>query len=418
VSRWITALLVAALLPAACGDADDGSAGGPATGGSAGTTADASSGGSGGGAGGTGGASAGSGGMDSGTSDAPDVPLIPAESLFVLTPDERALFTPPPGWVDWGNNFEDYPLKNLWEAFDTGMPVVPLDPEAGPNGWFQPDGAGSQNHALLWLGVAALGYGLKSDLATFEVAAEKCLQLLALDTLQGHMRHEAIGGYAGFWEGGIASMALAGLYAPAGSASGAALLTAARKWWADHVSVLRRLSVPDGQVALAGARLPGEPGDEDAWSSLSPAVNLQLIDPRPHAELHAYIAALVTADGKPAAGSAGVGVRWFRPRHVAERWVVLRAIQSGAIPQVSQSHPAPSIVQQVFRWSEGNRTHTAIPLVTGFRPARWQVSWAPGSVLRVEVGDAATVPHTGKGPHSPPLPVNIPTGAEQLLGAP
>jgi hypothetical protein len=336
----------------------------------------------------------------------------------VLTPEERILFTPPPGWLEWGNNFVEYPLKNLWEAFDTGTAVVPLDPEAGPDGWLQPDGTGSQNHALLWLGVAALGYGLQGDSATFEVAADKCLQVLALDTLQGHMRHEAIGGYTGFWGGGIAIMALAGLYAPAGSSSGPALLAAARSWWADHVSVLRRLAVPDGQVALIGARLAGLPGDEDDWSSLSAAVNLQLIEPRPHAELHSYIADLVTADGKPAPGTVGVGVRWFRPRHVAERWVVLRAIQSGAIAPVSQSHPAPSIVQQVFRWSDGSRIHTAVPLVTGFRPARWQVSWAAGSVLRVEVGDDGSEPHTGKGPHPPPQPVNIPAGAQQLLGAP
>jgi hypothetical protein len=348
--------------------------------------------------------------------DPPTGPLIPVDQLFVLTAAERALFTPPPNWLNWGTNYEDYPLRNLWEAFDAGQPVVPLDPTTGPAGWYQPDGAGSQNHSLLWLGVAALGYALVGDVSMYETAAANCLIVLGLDTLQGHMRHEAVGQYAGFWEGGIATMALAGLYAPAGSISGPDLLAAARSWWDDHVAVFRRLSLPDGQVALIGARIPGDAGTEDSWASLSAAVNLQLLDPRPHGQLHPTIANLVTANGEPAQGTGGVPVVWHRPRHVSERWVVLRAIQSGALLPVPPAHPPPDMVQDVFRWIAGNVTHTATPAITGYRPARWHVSWAPGTVLRVEIGDPASTPLSGKGPHLPPQPLNIPPNATQILG--
>jgi hypothetical protein len=346
-------------------------------------------------------------------------PFIRADQLFVLSEEERSLFTPPdPGWINWGTNTEDYPLRNLWEAFDTGAPVLPLDTEELPAGWFQPDGAGSQNHALLWLGVAALGYGLAGDITRYEDAADKCLTLLELDRLQGHMRHEAIGGYTGFWEGGIATMALAGVYAPLSSTSGPELLAAARSWWGEHVAALRRLALPDGQVALIGARLAGEPGSTDAWQSLSAAVNLQLLAPRPHDHLHPNIASLVTADGRPAAGTEGVPINWFRPRHVAERWVVLRAIQAGALPSVPEDQPRPAVVQDVFRWAEGDVIHTAVPQSTGFRPARFKVRWSPGAVIEVEVGDPEGTPPTGKGPHLPPLPLDIPKDAALLLGPP
>jgi len=294
--------------------------------------------------------------------------------------------------------------------------VVPLDPTTGPAAWYEPDGAGSQNHSLLWLGVGALGYALAGDVAMYEIAANNCLAVLALDVLQGHMRHEAVGQYSGFWEGGIATMALAGLYALAGSLSGPDLLAATRSWWADRVAVLRRLAMPDGQVALVGARLPGEPGTEDSWASLSAAVNLQLLDPRPHAQLHQTIATLVTASGEPAEGMGGIPINWYRPRHVAERWVVVRAIQSGAVPPVPPGQPPPGLVQDVYRWIDGNRTHTAIPAITGHRPARWHLSWAPDTVVRVEIGDPSTTPLTGKGPHLPPVPLTIPPSATQLLG--
>lgn len=213
-------------------------------------------------------------------------------------------------------------------------------------------------------------------------------------------------------------MALAGLYAPEGSVRGPELLFAARRWWAEHVAVLRRLSLPDGQVALVGARLGGEPGTVDSWTSLSPAVNLQLLDPRAHEDLHPTIAALVTPEGEPAAGTKGVPINWFRPRHVAERWVVLRAVQSGALPPIAGDQGRPAVVQDVYRWTEGDSVLTAIPESTGFRPARFKVRWDPGTVLVVEVGDPGDTPHTGKGPHQPMDPVNIADDAELVLGPP
>jgi len=347
----------------------------------------------------------------------PEAPLIEQDQLFVLSDAERELFTPPnPDWLEWGMAYEDYPLKNLWEAFDSGTAVAPLGLDNVPNGWFEPDGSGSQNHALLWVSVAALGHGLANEPDLYEEAAGKCITLLELDILQGHMRHEALGGYAGFWEGGIATMALAGLYAPEDSENGPLLLEASRRWWNEHIAVMRHLSLPDGQVALVGARLGGETGTVDSWTSLSPAVNLQLLDPRPHSELHSTIAALVTPDGKPAAGTQGVPVVWHRPRHVAERWVFLRAIQSGALQPVPANQPRPKVVQDVYRWSEGNVVQTAIEESTGFRPARFQVRWSPGEVVTVVVGDHPDTPHTGKGPHQPMQPVNVPNDAELIVG--
>ncbi|MGB1013637.1 MAG: hypothetical protein ACPG4T_05850, partial [Nannocystaceae bacterium] len=118
----------------------------------------------------------------------PSPPLIPKDQLFVLSDAERDLFTPPnPDWIEWGMAYEDYPLKNLWEAFDSGTAVVPLGLDNVPNGWFEPDGSGSQNHALLWVSVAALGHGLAGELELYEEAAGKCITLLDLDLLQGHM---------------------------------------------------------------------------------------------------------------------------------------------------------------------------------------------------------------------------------------
>jgi hypothetical protein len=348
----------------------------------------------------------------------PREPLIPAGELFVLSDEERAIFTPPPEWLSWGTAYEDYPLRNLWEAFDEGEPVVPLDPEAGPAGWYELDGTGSQNHALLWLGVSALGYALAGNVEMFEVAADRCLALLELDAVQGHMRHESVGQYSGFWQGGIAAMALAGHYAPEGSEIGCELLHAARGWWADHVAVLRELALPDGQVTLIGARCPGESGTTDSWMSLSAAINLQLLDPRPHGDLHPTIAQFLTPENAPRAVDSGVPCRWYRPRHVAERWVVLRAVQAGTLPAVAPDHPLPALVQDIYRWSEGSVIHTATEAVTGYRPARWHVSWTPGEVILIEIGDDASVPHTGKGPHVPPEPLTIPGLADLVLGPP
>jgi len=348
--------------------------------------------------------------------EAPTGPAIARDDLFVLSPSERAVFDPPPSWpVEWGTNFEDYPLRNLYEAFDEGRAVVPLDPDAGPAGWYELDGRGSQNHSLLWIGVAALGYALADDVAQYENAATKARRLLELDAMQGHMRHEAIGQYAGFWQGGIATMALAGLYAPDGSTSGPALLADARRWWADHVAALRALRMPDGQVLLVGARLPGETGDRESWMSLSAALSLQLVDPIPHGDLHPTIAALVTAAGEPGPGTGGVPVVWHRPRHVSERWCVLRAVQSGALPRVAADHPPPATALEVFRWEAGGRTHVATPAPYGYRPARWHASWAPGEVLRIELGETSQPPMTGKGPHPAPAPLGIPTGAAPVL---
>ncbi len=344
-------------------------------------------------------------------------PYIPPDQLFVLTDYERPIFDPPdPGWVEFGMAYEDYPLQNLWNAFDAGAPVVPLDPSAGPSGWYELDGAGSQNHALLWLGVSALGYALAQDVAQFEIAAQNCVLLLELDAEQGHMRHEAVGQYVGFWQGGVAAMALAGLYAPADAPTGPALLEASRAWWADHTAVLRALATPDGQVTLVGARLPGEPGEPDSWMSLSAAINLQLVDPRPHDQLHPTIAQFLTEEGAPLPVDGGVPPRWYRGRHVAERWVVLRAVQTGALLPVPADHPAPASVNEIARWTEGDTLHTACDAVTGYRPARWHITWKPGEVIETQIGDPADHPHQGKGPHAPPLPLMIPDSAEILLG--
>lgn len=349
-----------------------------------------------------------------------DEPLLPKDSIFVLSDRERPLFTPPdPSWLEWRTRYEDFPLRALYEAFDEGRGPDPMPEDGGEAGWLEPDGGGSRNHGPLWMGESALGHAFAPDPVRFDAAAENCITILELDDLQGHMRDESVGGYAGFWEGAVAAMALAAMYAPEGSSMGPALLAKARDWWDDHIGTLRRLSTDDGQVMLIGARTPSVPGETDSWSGLSAALNLQLVDRRPHDQLHPTLAALITAEGEPAAGMGGVPIRWYRPRHVAERWVMLRAVQSGAIRKPPADEPGPELLAQtIYRWEAGGRTHVATPEVRGLGPCRWKMSWAPGQVVRVDVGNTADTAAGGRGPHAAPEPLGIPAGTPAILGGP
>ncbi|MCC6582047.1 MAG: hypothetical protein IT440_16570, partial [Phycisphaeraceae bacterium] len=275
---------------------------------------------------------------------------IAPQDLFKLTPAERALFDAPAGYSHtWGQAYEDFPLRRLWEAFNTGVPPQPLSATGASAGWLDINGGGSQNHSLRWIGESALANAILGDAAQYDIAADNCILMLGFNKQQGHMRYEAVGFYAGFWEGGVASMALAGLYAPAGSTKGPALLAAARDWWADHIAVLRELSMPDGQVHLVGARSYGDPQAVDDYENISIAVNLQLIDPRPYSSLHPRLASLLTADGQPKYGNGSVwDIQWHNYRHVAERWVLLRAVQTGAIMRVPVTQSKPKMAHDYY----------------------------------------------------------------------
>ena len=348
---------------------------------------------------------------------------IPPQNLFTMTPAEKTLFNDiPASWfpLQW-TGYEGPSLKGFWDAFDQGVPPVPLNASQDPGGWFDPNGTGSQNHSLLWMGESALGHALAGNVAQYEIAAQNCIKLLdSLDLVQGHMRHEAFGLYIGFWEGGMAGMALAGLYAPAGSTSGPALLKSARRWWADHVALLRRVRLPDGQVARLGARMNhGQPGEDD-MENLSCALNLQLIDPLPYNVLHPSLAARITVDGKPQKLQSGYNpVTWSEPRAVAERWIVLRAFQSGAILRVPADHSTPTVIQDVYKWTSGAKTYFATPSVTGYPNCRWKVSWQSGQFVQIEVSDTGNT-NGGKGPHPAPAwqpALNIPPGTPKILGS-
>jgi hypothetical protein len=354
----------------------------------------------------------------------------PAQSLFNLTTAERNVWTPP-AWTGyqastctftnypWGG-YEGPPQKYLWESFCFGQPQPgTLHPTNGtPSSWYDPNGSGSQNHAMLWLGASTLGNALTGNATTYDLAAAKALEVLALGLEpngQGHMRHEAVGGYSGFWEGGVAAMALAGKYQPQGATRGAELLAAARNWWRDHVGVTRKLRLPDGQVSLLGARIGGSQGHIDHQASMSAAVNLQLVEPMAYTSLHPWIQAMLTSSHQPSTGFTGPNGQenWRIPGDVSQRWVVLRAVQLGAIAPVPATHPVRCLSHHtssgqpahVYRWTAGGRTHTALPWVYGYgQPGvRWHVSWGPvsphpGSVLRVEAGTEGGIP-SGKGPH-------------------
>lgn len=338
---------------------------------------------------------------------------IPASQLFILSTEERALFTPPAGWDIQGgwSGWEGPSLKVLWEAFNEGRYPTPLDPNAGPSSWYNPEPHGSLNHALLWIGASALGHGLAGNVQQFDNAAQKALTLLSFDRDQGHMRQEAIGGYIGFWEGGIATMALAGFYAPQGSQYGTQLLAAARAWWNDHIATLRLMRFPDGQIALLGARISGQQGDENTWSHTH-EVNMQLLDPLPFNNLHSVVSKKLKSNGVPKAD----GYYWLRPRHVAETWIVLRALRTGAIKNAPNNHQPNAVAQNIYRWTSGSKTHIATPAVMGLGPVRWHVSWTSGQKAIVELGQIEKQPGTGRGPHLPPTPLQIPQSAVRILG--
>jgi len=374
----------------------------------------------------------------------------PAQSMFVLettNPAERDKWVPPQwtayqgpptclvnddAWFPAGAK-EVTPLKYLWTSFCHGQAQGNPPSLAGvENRWFNPTGSGSQNHGPLWLGVAALGNALNGSATTYDQAAEQALQILALDlqpTGQGHMRHEAVSKYVGFWEGGVAAMALAGMHQPQGATRGAELLAAARNWWRDHVGVLRQLRMPDGQVALVGPRLGGFPGYIDHQSTMTAAVNLQLLErrlptpPLAHSQLHPWLQTMIDGNGNPGNGFTGpnASVNWRLPREVAQRWIVLRAIQLGALEPVPTGYPVRCLShhnlqgssEPVWRWQVGSGSsqviHTALEWVYGLGESnggvRWHMSWRqvgsyPGKVLQVEVGTNGQG-YPGKGPHSP-----------------
>lgn len=350
---------------------------------------------------------------------------IAPQNLFVLTPQERTLFTPSSVYLPVSNNWTGYEgpsLEGFWDAFNGDTLPIPLGANQNPGGWFSPTGTGSQNHAMLWMGESSLAYALQGNAAQYEIAAQHCICLLdSLDFVQGHMRFESFGLYIGFWEGGAAAMALAGLYAPAGSTSGPHLLASARKWWMDHVALLRTVRTTDGQVMRIGARMNHNgPGDDDI-ENLSPAVNLQLIDPQPYNTLHPSIAARITVDGQPQNLSSGYNpVTWNEPRAVAERWMVLRAFQAGAILRAPANESTPLVAQNVYKWTQGNKTFVATPSVTGYHNCRWEVSWQAGQYVYIEVSDSVNNPHGGGDvPWTPPAPqyVNIPSTAKHILGS-
>ncbi len=349
--------------------------------------------------------------------------LIAPQNLFVLSAQERALFNPPANWfpLSW-TGYEGPPLKGLWEAFDNGLPPVPVNASQSASGWYNLNGTGSENHAMLWIGESALGNALANDVVQYEIAAKKAIFLLdSMDLVQGHMRHEAIGLYVGFWEGGAAAMALAGLYAPAGSTSGPQLLASARRWWADHIAVLRALRMPDGQVARLGARMNhGQPGGDDD-ENVKCALNLQLIDPQPYNTLHPFITSRITIDGEPKAStSPGNPIMWHEPRAAAERWTVLRAFQAGALLRVPANQPTPLVIDDIYKWSSGNTTYVATPVVTGYPNCRWKVSWTAGQLLHIIVSDTGNT-NGAKVAHPAPgwqAPLNIPTNAKHILGPP
>lgn len=346
---------------------------------------------------------------------------IAPQNLFVLSPAERAIFPPPAFYfpLQW-TGYEGPSLKGFWEAFNGDTLPVPLNPSQDPGGWYKLDGTGSQNHSILWIGESVIAHALAGNVAQYEIAAKNAIKLLdSLDFVQGHMRHEAFGLYIGFWEGGVAAMALGGFYAPAGSTSGPALLKAARRWWSDHVAMLRRVRMPDGQIIRLGARMnhggPGLPDDEN----LSCALNLQLIDPLPYNVLHPMLQARITADGQAIKGPGSKNpVQWNEPRASAERWVVLRAVQSGAILRVPADHSTPFMLEDVYKWTVGNKTYAATPQVTGYPNCRWKSSWTAGQYVNIEIADTGNT-NGGKGPHLPPNwqpGLNIPANTPKILG--
>ena len=342
---------------------------------------------------------------------------MPANQLFVLNAAERKLFGTNPPAIP-GVGYEEQPLCNIFNAFNSGTYPVPLNPNQGAAGWYDLNGKGSQNHAILWQGECALAYAMKGDKVNYEIAAKNCLKLLALDKQQGHERYESFGKYNGFWESAMASMALAGMYAPANSPSGPQLLAGAREWWSAHIAVFRRLRMPDGQVAQVGARTGGDPGTFDDWHGLAASVTLQLIDPQAYSTLYPTLTKLLTVDGKPNTNPKKCMVQWSGVGAANERWLVYRAFQTGAIVRPPANQPTPLVAQTIYKWTANGRIYIATPKVTGYAPCRWETSWKAGELVRIEVSDPNGPASGGKGPHVPvkPQKVVIPKTAKIVAG--
>jgi hypothetical protein len=178
---------------------------------------------------------------------------------------------------------------------------------------------------------------------------------------------------------------------------------------------LRELSLPDGQVHLVGARSYGSPQAVDDYENISIAVNMQLIDPRPYSSLHPRIASLLTTDGQPKYGNGSVwDIQWHNYRHVAERWVVLRAVQTGAILRAPVTQSKPKMAHDYYKWTSGNTIYVASNNVVGLCPIRWKASWNPGSLIWVEM--AGNDPSDcGQVAHPPLGPLNMPGNAAHIL---
>ena len=165
----------------------------------------------------------------------------PAQSMFVLSTAEKNNWTPPTSITYnpttcalsygttpyWDSGSFDQARRYIWESFCLGQARTgPLSPYTSDPAWFNANHNGSQNHGMIYVGVAALSQALRGTAADYDAAAQQAIDILKLDlqpTGQGHMRHESMSQYVAVWEPAVAAMALAGQYQPNGATKGAEL---------------------------------------------------------------------------------------------------------------------------------------------------------------------------------------------------
>lgn len=312
--------------------------------------------------------------------------------------EEEHRWAPPEGWdvgpqSSFWSGWEGPPCRWIYHLLDPTLPTLPPLRHRGlPKEWWEHDGRGSKNHGPWWMATSALGWALAGDQEASLAAADGCGRLFALQREHGHMLSEAVGDYAGGFHAGAGAAALWAGHIILERWGRGELLQDARRWVWDHMLCLDALRMPDGQVALVGARCSAD-REPDSWHGIAAALAAQIMLPLPEYDsLHPILRTLVGRFGHPGLMHPDSPVRWDRPRQ-AHRWLLVRASEAGLVPRPASAEVAlpPPVAVDVYKWRDGGAVHVAVGgEIDGYPPRRHHAVWAPGELVRA--ADPVTIP--------------------------